>query len=63
MSNKISTILSNEDIKIDELGRIVIENDSLLEEIRGAVAEFAQDGHLGDNGDCNTSNCDNTNCG
>jgi hypothetical protein len=56
VQNKISEIISQEDFKVDELGRVVIQNNALLENLRGAVAELGQEG-LGDTSGCNDSNC------
>lgn len=43
--------LSENDVKIDELGRVVIENERVLQEINGAVGEFGFD-PVKDNGGC-----------
>jgi hypothetical protein len=61
VDNKIETMLSEENMIVDDLGRLIIKNPELLSQIRGAIGQVSESDLMDDSGNCNCSN--NTQCG
>jgi hypothetical protein len=60
VEKKVEIMLSEEDMIVDDLGRLVIKNPELLDHIRGALGQVSESGMLGDSGNCGCTN--NTQC-
>ncbi len=56
MKNNVETFLTSDEVKFDHLGRVIIESEVLLEEIKGAMSGFGGEFVPNDVG-CGNSNC------